>query len=80
MPQNQHGLTVIERKLSSQNLCAVQIITHHVLELSLIHISYDETKNYTPINDAKIKYAKWSLLRVCLHNAVTPVSYTHLQC
>lgn len=33
--------------------------------------AYDETKNYTPINDAKIKYAKWSLLRVCLHNAVT---------
>ncbi len=30
-------------------------------------------KNYTPINDAKIKYAKWSLLRVCLHNAVTCV-------
>lgn len=33
--------------------------------------AYDETKNYTPINAAKIKYAKWTLLKVCLHNAVT---------
>ncbi|MGL5169201.1 aldehyde ferredoxin oxidoreductase [Edwardsiella tarda] len=33
--------------------------------------AYDETKNYTPINAAKINYAKWALLRVCLHNAIT---------
>lgn len=33
--------------------------------------AYDETKNYTPINDAKIKYTKWSIIKNCLHDSVT---------
>lgn len=37
--------------------------------------AFDETKNYTPINRYKIDYAKWTLLRSCLHNAVTLCSW-----
>ncbi|MDF7225844.1 aldehyde ferredoxin oxidoreductase [Proteus mirabilis] len=33
--------------------------------------AFDETKNYTPINKAKIAYTKWTILRSCLHDAVT---------
>ncbi|MFE8146763.1 aldehyde ferredoxin oxidoreductase [Brenneria goodwinii] len=33
--------------------------------------AYDETKNYTPINPYKIKYTKWTILKCCLHDAVT---------
>lgn len=33
--------------------------------------AFDETKSYTPINRYKIDYAKWTLLRSCLHDAVT---------
>ncbi len=33
--------------------------------------AFDETKNYAPINLYKIDYAKWTLLRSCLHDDVT---------
>ncbi|ACS84103.1 aldehyde ferredoxin oxidoreductase [Musicola paradisiaca] len=33
--------------------------------------AYDETKNYTPINPYKIKYAQWAIFRSCLHDAIT---------
>lgn len=33
--------------------------------------AYDDTKNYTPINEGKIKYTKWAILKNCLHDSVT---------
>lgn len=33
--------------------------------------AYDDTKKYTPINPYKIKYVKWSLVKLTLHNCLT---------
>ncbi|MDR3439109.1 aldehyde ferredoxin oxidoreductase [Telmatospirillum sp.] len=33
--------------------------------------AYDGTKDYTPINQYKIKYTKWAILRSCLHDTLT---------
>lgn len=33
--------------------------------------AYDDTKNYTPINEYKVKYAQWTIFRSCLHDAIT---------
>lgn len=33
--------------------------------------AYDGDKDYTPINPYKIKYAKWSIIKNCLHDSLT---------
>ena len=33
--------------------------------------AFDGTKNYTPVNPYKIKYAKWAIIKNCLHDSVT---------
>lgn len=33
--------------------------------------AYEEGKNYSPINSGKIKYAKWSIIKMILHNSLT---------
>lgn len=33
--------------------------------------AYDGDKDYTPINEYKIKYTKWSIVKNCLHDSLT---------
>ena len=38
--------------------------------------AYDEPNNYTPMNQAKAKFAKWAIERNLLHDSITVCNYT----